>query len=528
MSEISARASTPISFPVVGEIGGFEPIVVIGPNGVGKSRMMRQVAGSPNRFISAQRRTYLEEQIPTSRSDQSKAQMDSHLQQALSNPWQWSNEIDYLFGRILQEHYAALDSNNETAKESGTASVPVTETSMDRLKSFWQSVFVNRKLSFSDFSPTAHRTDVAGHAPYPAKTMSDGERTCLYLAARVLTADPGMLVVDEPELHMHRKLSIDYWNKLEEMRPDIRFVYVTHDLHFGLSRQDRVLLAVLDDARVERASIDELPHGLSEALLGAATLTTNARRIVFFEGVSGKGLASDIFKKWIRNGKSAAVGLGSRSFVLDAGSAFAQVGIISNADIVAVVDRDHGPESWLATLKAPAFVLALHEIESLFALPAVLRVVAAHLAYAGPDAWQLFLERARAGLEASMPKVVAERVRARIGTLLDGAFSGDQVKETVADTAESHAGAMAQLGSGSTIREMFAQEEAWIRTEMARDDHGILIPLSGKVALTIAASVLGIGRRAYASVVLKAIDDSKHALHREIAAEWAKYLPARE
>ena len=88
MSEISARASTPISFPVVGEIGGFEPIVVIGPNGVGKSRMMRQVAGSPNRFISAQRRTYLEEQIPTSRSDQSKAQMDSHLQQALSNPWQ--------------------------------------------------------------------------------------------------------------------------------------------------------------------------------------------------------------------------------------------------------------------------------------------------------------------------------------------------------------------------------------------------------------------------------------------------------
>ena len=57
---------------------------------------------------------------------------------------------------------------------------------------------------------------------------------CLYLAARVLTAEPGILVIDEPELHMHRKLAItDYWNKLEEMRGDIRFVYITHELHFG-------------------------------------------------------------------------------------------------------------------------------------------------------------------------------------------------------------------------------------------------------------------------------------------------------
>jgi ABC-type cobalamin/Fe3+-siderophores transport system ATPase subunit len=528
MSKSSTRASVPISFPLVGEIGGFEPIVVIGPNGVGKSRMMRQVAGSASRFISAQRRTYLEEQIPTSRSDQSKAQMNNQLQQAHSNPWQLSNEIDYLFGRILQEHYAALDASNETAKESGRASMPVTETSMDRLKSFWQAVFVNRRLSFSDFSPTAQRIDIAGQAPYPAKTMSDGERTCLYLAARVLTAEPGMLVVDEPELHMHRKLSIDYWNKLEEMRPDIRFVYVTHDLHFGLSRQDRVLLVVLDDVRVERASIDELPHGLTEALLGAATLTTNAQRIVFFEGVSGKGLASAVFKKWIRGGKSAAIGLGSRSFVLDAGGAFAQLGIINNAVVVAVVDRDHGPESWLATLKPPAFVLPLHEIESLFALPVVLRAAARHFAYAGPDVWQAFLERARHELEVAMPKMVAERVRARIGALLDGAFSGSQIKETVADTAESHAGAMEGIGSGSTVRRMFVEEESWIRAELARPDHGILVPMSGKQALTVAANVLGIGRHAYANVVLEAIDRPKHSLHGEIVAEWAKYLPPRE
>ena len=109
---------------------------------------------------------------------------------------------DENFGRILQYHYASLDTNNEAAKKAGGTNTAVTDTIMDRLKDFWQAVFVNRELSFAHFSPTAHRTDVAGHPAYPAKTMSDGERTCLYLAARVLTAEPGILMIDEPELHM--------------------------------------------------------------------------------------------------------------------------------------------------------------------------------------------------------------------------------------------------------------------------------------------------------------------------------------
>src|SRR6185312_12461717 len=103
---------------------------------------------------------------------------------------------------------------------------------------------------------------------YPAKTMSDGERTCLYLAARVLTAESGILVIDEPELHMHRKLAIDYWNKLEEMRPDVRFVYVTHELHFALSRRDPTLIVIRDEETVEKAKIDAISPDLAEALLG--------------------------------------------------------------------------------------------------------------------------------------------------------------------------------------------------------------------------------------------------------------------
>lgn len=528
MSTQAQSTSIPIGFPQIGQVVGTNPIVVIGPNGVGKSRLMRQLAGSAQRLISAQRRTYLEEQIPTFRAEQAKQQIQSHLSSAHSHPWQWSNEIDTMFGRILQEHYAALDANNEAAKKEDATKTIVTDTTMDRLKEFWQSVFVNRKLSFSDFNPTAERTDKTDQKPYPAKTMSDGERTCLYLAARVLTADSGILAIDEPELHLHRKLAIDYWNKLEAMRPDVRFVYVTHDLHFALSRRDAVLLVMRDEGTIERATIDALPPDLAEDLLGAATLTISANRIVFFEGISGHGLAHGLFKRWIIGGKSAALGVGSRRSVLDAGNAFSQVGVVTNAKVLAVIDRDHGPEEWLSALRAPAFVLALHEIESLFAIPEIIRAVATHVGYTKDDPWKMFLSRARTELEASMPKAVAERVRARIGTLLDSLFDSAQIKTTVAATESAHEEVFTSINWSSSVPALFSEEEDRIRGAMASDDHSILVVFSGKHALAIAATVLDIGREAYANIVFEAVENPKHPLHETIVPALARYLPARE
>ena len=239
MEAVSEKQSIPMTFPGVGEVQGTSPIVVIGPNGVGKSRLLRACINQYRRFVSSQRRTYLEDQIPAWRPDQSVQHFESQLSHALSNPWQPTSEIDAMFARLVQEHYAALYAANEEMKAGKRTAEAVVDTTLERLEDFWEGVFANRKLSFSEFSPTVRSNAGTGSDRYSAKTMSDGERSCLYMAARVLTADPGLLVIDEPELHLHRKLAIDYWNKLEEMRADIRFVYITHDLHFALSRKDR-------------------------------------------------------------------------------------------------------------------------------------------------------------------------------------------------------------------------------------------------------------------------------------------------
>jgi hypothetical protein len=65
----------------------------------------------------------------------------------------------------------------------------------------WHALFPGRTLAFEDHQPTVINT-TSGTAvpPYRAHMMSDGERVALYVAARVLLAPAGILVVDEPEL----------------------------------------------------------------------------------------------------------------------------------------------------------------------------------------------------------------------------------------------------------------------------------------------------------------------------------------
>ena len=67
--------------------------------------------------------------------------------------------------------------------------------------------------------------------------MSDGEKVGLYLISQILLADKDcILIIDEPELHLHKSLMVRLWNKLEECRSDCTFIYITHDLDFGVSK----------------------------------------------------------------------------------------------------------------------------------------------------------------------------------------------------------------------------------------------------------------------------------------------------
>jgi ABC-type cobalamin/Fe3+-siderophores transport system ATPase subunit len=136
---------------------------------------------------------------------------------------------------------------------------------------------------------------------YRANQVSDGEKTALFVAARVFSATAGIPVVDEPETHFHSRLAVRLWNVLEDARPDVRFVYVTHDLTFALSRRDARYVLARPMEGLKAIDLDaHLPPDIAEALLGTATLSFYASRIVFCEG-DERSMDNALYSAWFND-----------------------------------------------------------------------------------------------------------------------------------------------------------------------------------------------------------------------------------
>ncbi len=122
--------------------------------------------------------------------------------------------------------------------------------------------------------------------------MSDGERNAALIAATVLTVEPGtVLLIDEPERHLHRSIIEPLLTALFEQRIDCAFVVSTHEVALPVANpRARVQLVRSCTWNGEQASawdIDvleansDLPEELKRAILGAR------RKILFVEGDAG-------------------------------------------------------------------------------------------------------------------------------------------------------------------------------------------------------------------------------------------------
>ena len=126
-------------------------------------------------------------------------------------------------------------------------------------------------------------------APFGIDRMSDGERNAAIIAATVLTVKAGtILLVDEPERHLHRSIIVPFLSALFERRRDCPFVVSTHEVALTLSNPGARVLVTRSctwngdaprawDAELLDNNVD-LPEDLKLAVLGGR------RRILFVEG----------------------------------------------------------------------------------------------------------------------------------------------------------------------------------------------------------------------------------------------------
>lgn len=513
---------------------GSAPIVILGANGSGKTRLAVEMSKTGGvEFIPALRNIALPDQIPNWTLQTATSELTSRTSQRRDRYWELIQDIDALFGKLLSSHAVEAMRVYDEVRE-GRTPTGISDTVLDKTKALWKSVFPGRTLTFSDFSAKVSN-EYLGATTYTAKQMSDGERTGLYLSARILDTSCGVVVIDEPETHFHSRLAVRFWDALESLCSDKRFVYVTHDLNFALSRKEaQVILARPNQVPELVQAGSGLPTEDIASILGAASFSVYAKRLIFCEGREEKSLDQELLRAWFNDRSTALIPVGGCENVKRCTTAFQTRTIVSGFKAVGVIDRDHWPDELLST-HIDIHVLPIHEVESLYVLPNVFRAIAIHLGVTQVDAdarYASLFDGFRRQMNGTLSnKLIYERYKARSMMLLERAFTEEPNFD---DRAALRVSSVQQIRATRpvTSAEDIWEEEVRVVTEALHSSDPIVFlkVLPGKPLVGPAATKLGISKERYCEIVKIALGSKESSfaqLASSLEASLSSYLPPR-
>jgi len=528
--EIVVNLSESITIP------GNHPIVIIGPNGSGKTRFGADLANRNNaEFIGALRNIALGENIPMQGLDQAKEQLTSQIKRTRSRYWQMSNEINQLFTKLLAEDATSAVRFRDQHVAGETAQLE--ETNLMRLRNAWANFFPGRKIDFSTYKPTVISDFNQSNAAYSASRMSDGERVALYLGGRILNAQTNILIIDEPEVHFHSRLAVRFWNALEQFRPDIRFIYITHDLTFALSRQSAQFVVIKPNSEPVIIPLDSgLPRSLSESILGAASFSLYARRIVFCEGQEGEGGDHSFYSSWFKGFDTAVIPVGSCKDVVQCTQGFGNEDLVAGVTAIGIVDRDYWPDRYIESMPSAVSLLPVHEIENIFCLREVFEAIGQHLNINSAELtkrYDTFIFQAKQKFSGGLfAKQVSERFKRRCKGELSTVVNNLKVSENVDVLQREYIQALQPEKWNFDPQTIFREERERLEKALTSDDSTFLELFPGKVFFNLAAQALGIDPIRYRELVASALsakDSTPLAVLRSaLESKLSEILPPRE
>jgi ABC-type Mn2+/Zn2+ transport system ATPase subunit len=266
--------------------------------------------------------------------------------------------LQSLLARDVEDHKEYKRQARLKSKEGSQISAPPA-TDLELTLDIWNSVFVSVQLQTPDgMNIMAFR----GEAEYPADEMSDGEKVGLFLIAHALQAPAdGFIIVDEPEMYLHRTIHQKLWNILEVVREDCTFVYLTHDLEFASSRINGKKLWLRCFTYPNKFTIEDIPASeLPKPLL--LELIGSRHTILFCEGNAGsldEALYTILFPEYV------VKAVGGCARVIHFTKALNQIPF-STAKAIGIIDADYHSEARLKALESEnIFGLRLPEVENL-------------------------------------------------------------------------------------------------------------------------------------------------------------------
>jgi ABC-type dipeptide/oligopeptide/nickel transport system ATPase subunit len=399
-------------------VQGDNPIIIIGPNGVGKTRLSVSLAKENRAERIAALRAIELEAVPMQLLEQAEQEVKNLLNQLFSAHWRQSAELQHLMAEIVEEDRRAAVTYRELKIANPNSDPPdaLTNTRLKKITTLWNRSFPSREIKL-DHRPEVVRTVNGKPVKYSTSMMSEGERTALYMIARVVSCKAELMVVDEPETFFHPLLARQLWNELEALKPTIRFIYVTHDIPFALSRRNAQFVVARSETKAEvLPSTVGIPAEIVSEVLGAASFSVSASRLIFCEGEQG-GIDQRLLSAWYDCPQTAVIAVGGCNAVHECVSVFRAGKATTGVEAYGHTDRDQWPDSFL-TRNAYITPLQVSEIEGLLCLQPVFTAFAKYYGIEDPKIeprYQEFISSAKSHFKGvTFNREVLNRARARV------------------------------------------------------------------------------------------------------------------
>lgn len=286
-------------------------------------------------------------------------------------PWgtarQYGSEFKKVLATLYSERMAKRNKFCDAYERGEELTRQQLQSALDVVINIWNFLIEHRTLQCDD-SNNLVLTGDGVNGSYPAFQMSDGERIILYLVGRVLLApERALIIIDEPEMYLHKTIVDKLWNKLEGERRDCVFLYLTRDLQFAASRDAKKCwirsFEYPSKWNIEEIQDNVIPEELLLKLLGSR------KKILFCEG-KRNSLDSKIFELLFEDYTITPVE--TCKDVINFTKAFNKIPN-TVAKAYGIIDRDFHSEDQLEKLKQQnVFSYGVAEIENLFLLPDVI------------------------------------------------------------------------------------------------------------------------------------------------------------
>ncbi|PED99588.1 hypothetical protein CON78_15780 [Bacillus toyonensis] len=356
-------------------------LVIIGPNGSGKSTFARSFKGKLGEnknytIISAQHLLIFDPPNNINLSEKSRDVVsDFQKYDKLGSDYNivelFKNDFSNLVLALFEEKNERQRLYYEN-KEARKISI------LDYTIEIWESLITHRNIVHNEgYSLEVNTFD---GETYVFNQLSDGEKAIFYYIAHVLLAEEySYILIDEPENHLHLSICIKLWDILEQVRSDCKFIYITHNLDFAVSRNDKKLLWNKNfippfDWEVEEIKSDEMiPDIMLLEIMGSR------RNVIFCEGDDRNSLDYKIYSRLFSNYN--VIPVSGHDNVINYCKSFNDNKGLGRMTAYGIIDGDAWMQEEISSLaKNNIIVLPYNEIENALCEINILKAFVSHTA----------------------------------------------------------------------------------------------------------------------------------------------------